>query len=427
MKHIELRSKARISVAMTYFEFIKKNSRFTGFGIITMAFSGFGQTYVIALYNNQVLQSFDLSKSDLGLIYSIATLSSGLLLMWSGFFVHRMRLSYFTSITLFGLITSCFLMAFSSNIVTLFLALFMLRHFGQGLCTHTAGTAIARAYNKNRGRALALAQTGLPLSEGLYPIIVVFLILNLGWQQSWLVFGLFLLFIGWPLVLWLGKAQPVPSTSSENETNQEIETGMSRMEVLKDWAFYPFTLYVLTSPLLLTGIYFQHTVLVAERGWDISTLASAFMLYAVIKVVISLFTGFMIDRFSAVNVLPFTAIPIIGAYIFLLNSHALPETLALFCYMSLVGMNVGSTGTCGASLWPELYGTKFLGSIKSLTGAFFIFATSLAPWVSGILLDSGWTFDNLVGLSLAITMLTLSLLLMTLFVKRGLGRQTETV
>ena len=165
----------------------------------------------------------------------------------------------------------------------------------------------------------------------------------------------------------------------------------------------------------------------AERGWDISTLASAFMLYAVIKVFISLFTGFMIDRFSAVNVLPFTAIPIIGAYIFLLNSHALPETLALFCYMSLVGMNVGSTGTCGASLWPELYGTKFLGSIKSLTGAFFIFATSLAPWVSGILLDSGWTFDNLVGLSLAITMFTLSLLLMTLFVKRGLGRQTETV
>ena len=233
---------------MTYFEFIKKNARFTGFGIITMAFSGFGQTYVIALYNNQVLQSFDLSKSDLGLIYSIATLSSGLLLMWSGLFVDRMRLSYFTSITLFGLITSCFLMAFSSNIVTLFLALFMLRHFGQGLCTHTAGTAIARAYNKNRGRALALAQTGLPLSEGLYPIIVVFLILNLGWQQSWLVFGLFLLFIGWPLVLWLGKAQPVPSTSSENETNQEIETGMSRMEVLKDWAFYPFTLcaYVAT-------------------------------------------------------------------------------------------------------------------------------------------------------------------------------------
>ncbi len=427
MKHFELRSKARISVAMTYFEFIKKNSRFTGFGIITMAFSGFGQTYVIALYNNQVLQSFDLSKSDLGLIYSIATLSSGLLLMWSGLFVDRMRLSYFTSITLFGLITSCFLMAFSSSIVTLFLALFMLRHFGQGLCTHTSGTAIARAYNKNRGRALALAQTGLPLSEGLYPIIVVFLILNLGWQQSWLVFGLFLLFIGWPLVLWLGKAQPVPSISSKNETNQEIETGMSRVEVLKDWAFYPFTLFVLTSPLLLTGIYFQHTVLVAERGWDISTLASAFMLYAVIKVFISLFTGFMIDRFSAVNVLPFTAIPIIGAYIFLLNSHALPETLALFCYMSLVGMNVGSTGTCGASLWPELYGTKFLGSIKSLTGAFFIFATSLAPWVSGILLDSGWTFDNLVGLSLAITMFTLSLLLMTLFVKRGLGRQTETV
>ena len=295
------------------------------------------------------------------------------------------------------------------------------------LLPHTAGTAIARAYDKNRGRALALAQTGLPLSEGLYPIIAVFLILNLGWQKSWLAFGLFLLFIGWPLVLWLGKAQPVPPISSEDGTDLEVETGMSRMQVLKEWTFYPFTLFVLSSPLLLTGLYFQHTVMVAERGWDISTLASAFMLYAVIKVFISLFTGFLIDRFSAVTVLPFTAIPIIGAYIFLLNSHALDENLALFCYMSLVGMNVGSTGTCGASLWPELYGTKFLGSIKSLTGAFFIFATSLAPWVSGILLDSGWTFDNLVGLSLTITLFTLSLLLMTLIIKRGLGYRKETV
>ena len=310
-------------------------------------------------------------------------------------------------------------MAFSSNIVMLFLALFMLRHFGQGLCSHAAGTAIARAYNKNRGRALALAQTGLPLSEGLYPIIAVFLILNLGWQQSWMVFGLFLLFIGWPLVLWLGKAQPVPSTTNEDGSEAEAETGLSRMQVLRDWTFYPFTLFVLTSPLLLTGLYFQHTVMVAERGWAISTLASAFMLYAVIKVFVSLFTGFMIDRFSAVAVLPFTAIPIIGAYVFLLNSHALPETFALFCYMSLVGMNVGSTGTCGASLWPELYGTKFLGSIKSLTGAFFIFATSLAPWVSGVLLDSGWSFDNLVGLSLVITLFTLSLLLMTLKLRRS--------
>ncbi|EJW21663.1 hypothetical protein IMCC14465_14590 [alpha proteobacterium IMCC14465] len=404
---------------MTYLEFIKKNARFTGFGVMAMAFSGFGQTYVIALYNSEILQSFNLSKSSLGLIYSVATLSSGLLLMWSGLFIDRMRLSYFTSITVLGLIASCFLMAFSSNIVMLFLALFMLRHFGQGLCSHAAGTAIARAYNKNRGRALALAQTGLPLSEGLYPIIAVFLILNLGWQQSWMVFGLFLLFIGWPLVLWLGKAQPVPSTTNEDGSEAEAETGLSRMQVLRDWTFYPFTLFVLTSPLLLTGLYFQHTVMVAERGWAISTLASAFMLYAVIKVFVSLFTGFMIDRFSAVAVLPFTAIPIIGAYVFLLNSHALPETFALFCYMSLVGMNVGSTGTCGASLWPELYGTKFLGSIKSLTGAFFIFATSLAPWVSGVLLDSGWSFDNLVGLSLVITLFTLSLLLMTLKLRRS--------
>ena len=67
------------------------------------------------------------------------------------------------------------------------------------------------------------------------------------------------------------------------------------MEV-KDWAFYPFTLCAYFATIAHRDLFPAYSF-VAERGWDISTLASAFMLYAVIKVVISLFTGFMIDRF----------------------------------------------------------------------------------------------------------------------------------
>lgn len=410
---------------MSYVDFIRNNARFVGFGVLTMAFSGFGQTYMIGLYNSEILQTFDLSKSDFGLIYSVATLTSGFLLVWSGQFIDWVRLSWFTSFVMAGLIASCFLMALSSGLPMLFLALFMMRHFGQGLCTHTSSTAIARAYNRNRGRALALSHTGLPLSEALYPMIAVFLIMHMGWQQSWMAFALFLLFVGWPLALWLGRAEHTPSPP-QDAPEAERATGLSRREVLKDWTFYPITLFLLSSPLLLTGLFFQHTVLVAERGWAITSLATAFVVYAVIKVLIALLTGALVDRFSAVRVLPFTALPAVGAYIFLSNSHNMPETTALVVYMSLVGLNVGSVGTCGASLWPELYGIRHLGSIKSLTGALFILSTSLSPFVSALLLDSGWLFEDLVRLSLYVTLGTLGLLVPTLALRGKSGFNGQT-
>ena len=59
--------------------------------------------------------------------------------------------------------------------------------------------------------------------------------------------------------------------------------------------------------------------------------------------------------------------------------------------MILSGITVGMSKTVSGALWPELYGVRHLGAIRSVTMALAVFATALAPWVVGILADLGVT------------------------------------
>ena len=48
-----------------------------------------------------------------------------------------------------------------------------------------------------------------------------------------------------------------------------------------------------------------------------------------------------------------------------------------------------------SSLWAEIYGVNYLGSIKALTGSLMVFSTALATAVFGFLIDSGFSIENI--------------------------------
>ena len=57
--------------------------------------------------------------------------------------------------------------------------------------------------------------------------------------------------------------------------------------------------------------------------------------------------------------------------------------------MGFMGISNGLTNVLMSSFWAEIYGVKYLGSIKALTGSLMVFSTALATAVFGILIDSG--------------------------------------
>ena len=57
------------------------------------------------------------------------------------------------------------------------------------------------------------------------------------WQQNWLIFGLFLLFLALPLQVFLTRYEP-PRSAKIGEHAADADDGMARGEVLRDWRFY---------------------------------------------------------------------------------------------------------------------------------------------------------------------------------------------
>ena len=54
--------------------------------------------------------------------------------------------------------------------------------------------------------------------------------------------------------------------------------------------------------------------------------------------------------------------------------------------MSLFGFNLGLSAPFMGSLWAEIYGVKYLGSIKALTTALMVFSTAFGTALFGILI-----------------------------------------
>jgi len=69
---------------MGYFSFIRAEYRFLLFGFLMMGLSNFGQTFFIALYSAYFRETFALTNTQFGGIYSAVTLASAVCLLYSG-------------------------------------------------------------------------------------------------------------------------------------------------------------------------------------------------------------------------------------------------------------------------------------------------------------------------------------------------------
>ena len=96
-----------------------------------------------------------------------------------------MRLVHFSAAVIVGLAVACFVMAGAVNALTLFLAFFLLRLTGQSLMIHVEATATARAFDRERGRALGVTALGTPLSEVVFPPLAVAGIAFIGWRSTY--------------------------------------------------------------------------------------------------------------------------------------------------------------------------------------------------------------------------------------------------
>ena len=86
--------------------------------------------------------------------------------------------------------------------------------------------------------------------------------------------------------------------------------------------------------------------------------------------------------------------------------------ITAFVFLGLVGVSNGLANVLGSSTWAEIYGVKFIGSIKALTTAFMVFSTAFGTAVFGVLIDYGFSIENIALISGVYIVISLNLLLL---------------
>ena len=381
---------------MKYMMFIIDNRRFLAFGFLLTLFGSFGTTPIISLFSGEIRAEFGLSHGDFGIIYSIANLVGAAGIVWLGRKIDQMDLRLYSSLVCALLVVGCLLIAWSPNVVFLFVSILALRLAGPGLMNHTVGTSMVRYYDTGRGRALAITALGQPLNEAVFPTMVVVLIAVLGWRGTWVWMGIVSAAVLIPLVLWLLRDQKarhqrlLDRLLANHEPTTHETRQWSRNEVIRDPRFYLILPSVLFPPIILAGLFFHQVHLVESKGWTLSLWAVGFTFFAAARVVVSLLSGPLIDKLGATRLLPYYSAPMILALLALVY---LDHSAAAFVYMSLAGISTGARSIAINAIWAEVYGITHLGAIRSLVQALVMLSVAVSPATMGWLFDWGVTVE----------------------------------
>lgn len=375
---------------MSYFGFIKNNLRWLLGGFLLTMFSSFGQTFYIALSTGHIREDFGLTSGEYGSIYMAATMASAIVFPFVGQIVDKLSVVRVVVITITGLALACLALAKSQTIVVLVLALFGLRLFGQGMMTHIAITTMGRWYAENRGKSVSIATLGFSAGQAFLPITFVTIAAIVGWRDAWLVAAIVALVAALPAICALMWVERRPQSDVDGDQIDTVRQ-WTRSEMLRDRLFWIANIGILAPPFIGTSIFFHQDFLLTTRGWPVDLFAWTFVWMTVVTVVSSLVSGWAVDRTSAVSLLPYFLIPMGLGCLVLAFVHS---QIAIILFMTFLGISSGMIAILYGALWPEVYGTTNLGSIRSLVTALMVLFSALGPGVIGWLIDFGISLDN---------------------------------
>ncbi|MDC0326835.1 MFS transporter [Candidatus Pelagibacter sp.] len=363
------------------------------FGFIFTFFSSFGQSFFLGLFNSSIRDALSITHGQFGSIYASATLLSSVVLVWIGKKIDDVNILKFASYVIIFLSASCFIFSKISSVIFLFIGIFLMRLAGQGLSSHTATTTISRFFEKNRGRALSTSWLGLSLAEFIMPVLIVFLLTFIEWRDIWVSISIFVILV-LPIATFILVKEVKLDTREESkleESNKEIKQ-WKRIEVLKDYRFYILCMTMLAMPWIATGSFVYQSFISSSKGWGPYVIAQSFMSYSILSVITLFVSGILIDKFSSRKLLIYMNIPLFFATIVLYYFDA---PLSSFVFFGLIGITNGLANVLGSSTWAEIYGVKYIGSIKALTTALMVFSTAFGTALFGFLIDIGFSIEQI--------------------------------
>jgi len=377
------------------------------FGFIFTFFSSFGQSFFLGLFNESIRNELNITHGQFGSIYASATLLSSIILIWVGKKIDDFNVLKFSFFVISLLAISTFTFSKINSITFLFVAILLMRFSGQGMMSHTASTTISRYFTNTRGKALSTGWFGLSTAEFLMPVTIIYALTIMDWRSIWIIISVaIILFL--PMVSYfLVKEVKLSSREDGNEVIKENIKQWKRSEVIKDYRFIIIALNMLAMPWIATGIFVYQSFILSAKNWGEYTIAQSFMVYSIASVLTLFVAGYLIDKFTSRKLLIYMNIPFLISLLILIYFQS---PVSSFFFLGLIGVSNGFANVLGSSTWAELYGVKFIGSIKALTTALMVFSTAFGTAFFGLMIDFDFSIEQISMISGGYILISLILL-----------------
>lgn len=377
------------------------------FSALSVFFSAPGQTYFASAFIESYVLEFGWSRVTISSIYSIATLAAGFLLFLVGKQIDRFGQKKVMIVVAAFLGLNCLWTSFTMQIWMLFIGFFFGRLLGQGSMTLLPSTLIPHWFIKRRALAFSLMSLGGVIGSAILPPLNTWLIQLLGWRTVWRFWtgALWLIFIPFVLIFIFNNPRDLGlSTDSETKKAPAKDTSAVKYIKIPSWTLkeasrtFPFWGMIysqLLLPMVVTGIVFHFISIMREKGFSSSNAASILSLLAMVSFPTTLLAGWILDKIKIhYAAMIISAVMAVGLLVLLL----FPGFAATIIFIVLLGSAMGLQSVWGGLVWPNYFGTRHLGSIRSMAMTASVIGSALGPIPFGISFDSTGKYNSAIML-----------------------------
>jgi MFS family permease len=348
---------------------------------VAMFASAPGQSFLIAVFVDEILDGAGISRTAFAGLYAGATVVSASAMMVVGRAADRSGLRAVWIVVGLGLALACALASVIQGLLLAFVALALLRTFGQGSFPLVATLLVNRWFGGRRGQAMAVASFGLTAAGVVLPPLVVLLVIHVGWENAYRILGLALLAVVLPLAILVrepsgGRGRidlPVPG-AGRFPRGLRSSRRLPRL-TLPTRRAARLLLVLSASPLILTAVIFHAVSLLGARGLSLTEAGLALSLLGLASAAGTVAGGAVADRISTRALLSGTS-ALLAASVAILIVHGRPAAYLAFVVLGFAG---GLFGIASGIVWARTYGLEQLGRLQGASFAVQIAAAAAGP------------------------------------------------
>jgi sugar phosphate permease len=265
---------------------------------------------------------------------------------------------------------------------------------------------------RKRGTAMSVAFIGMPVGIFIFAPLSQLLIDEIGWRDTWLVLGgggavvtvLVALFVirRRPQDMGLrpdGEAAPSTGALSALGAHRHVfedEVSWTRAEAIRSRILHPSTFWRLTMidglrmlAMSSVGI-FRVPYFIDDKGFDASIVAWSLSAEAIFAVLVSLPTGWAVDRYQPRYVAAVSTLLMVAGFLLTMTASSI---VMVFVATSVFGLGVASFIICQNAVWPAYFGHAHIGSIRGFATPLMLVFSAIGAPLTGIVRDATGSYQ----------------------------------